>query len=197
MPIEELIEGNGRFASSLPEDKLKQQAQGQSPKYVVIACSDSRCGPETITGTNMPGEMFVIRAVGGHLDTAGLASVKYGVEHLHVHDVIFISHTQCGAVKAAQSAIASHANLSGTKDPLSKTIEKIAKQIKPQNADASRIDEAVMDNAKREIKKLIKFMGRDPDLNAASRISPITVHHLNYDISTAKLRAISNTVIQD
>ena len=66
----------------------------------MISCSDSRVSPEIIAAANL-GEFFVVRTAGGILDDAAVASIEYGVEHLDAKEVLFISHTKCGAVNAA------------------------------------------------------------------------------------------------
>jgi carbonic anhydrase len=82
--------------------------QGQDPKVMVIACSDSRVDPSTIFDTE-PGQMFVVRNVanlvppyepdGGRHGVS--AALEFAVEHLEVHHIIVMGHAQCGGIKAA------------------------------------------------------------------------------------------------
>ena len=63
----ELIEGYRRFRNGgwqEQRDRWEQLAEGQSPKVMVIACSDSRSEPSQIFDTN-PGEIFVELAIEG------------------------------------------------------------------------------------------------------------------------------------
>ena len=60
-----LLDGYRRFRDERWTNERARWAQlagGQSPKVMVIACSDSRVDPATIFDTS-PGEMFVVRNV--------------------------------------------------------------------------------------------------------------------------------------
>lgn len=83
-------------------DKL---AQGQSPKYLYIGCSDSRVTAEELMGMQ-PGEVFVHRNVANLVvstDNNINAVVQYAVEYLQVKHIIICGHYNCGGVKAAMS----------------------------------------------------------------------------------------------
>jgi len=81
----------------------KALAKGQSPKTMMITCSDSRINPHMITQTE-PGELFVLRnagnivpahAVGGNGDAG---TIEYAVSALGVEDIIICGHSHCGAM---------------------------------------------------------------------------------------------------
>src|ERR1051326_1920741 len=64
-PMKQLIEGYRAFrARRCPEERAHyaELSKGQSPEYLVIACSDSRVDPATIFDA-APGELFVVRNV--------------------------------------------------------------------------------------------------------------------------------------
>jgi carbonic anhydrase len=81
--------------------------EGQSPRTLVISCSDSRVTPEFIV-TAKPGDFFVVRNAGNFVpvyDTKlawdGIAaSIEYAVQVVGVKDVIVCGHSQCGAIQA-------------------------------------------------------------------------------------------------
>src|SRR5512134_2888023 len=84
-----LKEGNERFVANPAAcferlaERRREIALGQAPFAAVVACSDSRVPPELLFGRGL-GELFVIRDAGNVLDTAGLGSIQYAVEHLGV-----------------------------------------------------------------------------------------------------------------
>ena len=47
------------------------------------------------------GELFVVRDAGNTVDTVGLGSIQYAVEHLGVPLVVVLGHRRCGSVQAA------------------------------------------------------------------------------------------------
>ncbi len=102
----ELMEGNEKFANGTSIVRVSKGERedlslwGQSPKAVVVTCSDSRLTPEYIFGTEM-GEIFVIRTAGNVIGDYEIGSIEYAVEHLDVPLVIVLGHTACGAVGGA------------------------------------------------------------------------------------------------
>ncbi len=103
----DLMQGNERFVRSNKETidliALRQGlVNGQAPKVVVLACSDSRVSPEILFDKNL-GELFVVRAAGNVADAIGVASIEYAVEHLGSSVLVVLGHEKCGAVMAACS----------------------------------------------------------------------------------------------
>jgi carbonic anhydrase len=98
--------GNERFAQSKESSskptaaRRLETAQGQHPFAIVVACADSRTGPEIVFDENI-GDLFVIRTAGGLVDDYGLGSIEYAVEHLGTRLVVVLGHQRCGAVTAA------------------------------------------------------------------------------------------------
>jgi carbonic anhydrase len=82
--------------------------RGQSPKTLVIACSDSRVDPATIFNAR-PGELFVIRNVANlappYEQGSGFhgvsAAIEFAVLQLKVETILVLGHAQCGGVAAA------------------------------------------------------------------------------------------------
>ena len=111
--FQELIAGYWRFRDGLwagERARWAKLAEGQAPKVMVIACSDSRVDPATIFDTS-PGEMFVVRNVanlvppfepdGGRHGVS--AAVEFAVTQLEVPEILVMGHGQCGGVDAALS----------------------------------------------------------------------------------------------
>jgi carbonic anhydrase len=81
--------------------------QGQSPKTLIIACSDSRVDPSIITEAR-PGDIFVIRNVANlvppyQAGDSGLhgvsAALEFAVRILEVRHIVVLGHTHCAGVK--------------------------------------------------------------------------------------------------
>ena len=107
----DLIDGYYRFRGTewLEErERWAELAEGQSPKVMVIACSDSRVEPATIFGSR-PGEVFVVRNVANLVPpfetTPGRhgvsAALEFAVTVLQVEEIVVLGHGACGGVKAA------------------------------------------------------------------------------------------------
>jgi carbonic anhydrase len=107
----ELIEGYRRFRNGgwqEQRDRWEQLAEGQSPKVMVIACSDSRSEPSQIFDTN-PGEIFVVRNVGALVPPFETnpgrhgvsAALEFAVQFLHVEEIVVMGHGMCGGCHAA------------------------------------------------------------------------------------------------
>jgi carbonic anhydrase len=115
----DLINGYRRFRQQgwqRERERWARLAEGQTPKVMVIACSDSRVDPATIFDTS-PGEMFVVRNIanlvppfeigGGRHGVS--AALEFAVTQLEVPEIVVMGHGQCGGVDAALSRRFEHA----------------------------------------------------------------------------------------
>lgn len=93
-----LLQNNEEFVSK-QNSKLKELVNGQSPFMMVITCSDSRVVPEHIFNLSF-NDLFVIRTAGNVINEGELATVEYGLKHLHIKYVLVLGHRFCGAIKA-------------------------------------------------------------------------------------------------
>jgi carbonic anhydrase len=106
-----LIDGYRRFRKTGWTPRVarwRELGEGQNPRVMVIACSDSRVDPAQIFDTD-PGEMFVVRNVAAMVppfETApGLhgvsAALEFAVQVLKVDEIIVLGHGMCGGCQAA------------------------------------------------------------------------------------------------
>ncbi|WP_209347660.1 carbonic anhydrase [Pontixanthobacter sp. CEM42] len=108
----QLLEGYRRFRKNgyaTQRDRFERLAEhGQSPKLMVIACSDSRVDPAQIFDVD-PGEIFVVRNVAALVPpfetTPGMhgvsAALEFAVNVLKVRQIVVMGHGKCGGCKAA------------------------------------------------------------------------------------------------
>ena len=107
----DMIDGYRRFrATDWPAERARwaELAEGQSPKVMVIACSDSRVEPAVIFDAR-PGEMFVVRNVAAlappYETTPGYhgvsAALEFAVTQLEVEEILVMGHGLCGGCAAA------------------------------------------------------------------------------------------------
>lgn len=106
--LQELVEGFRRFRQDVfpaQEELFKKLAHSQSPKAMVITCTDSRVVPELIVQA-APGDLFVSRNVGNVVPPYGQmmggvsTAIEYAVMALKVRHIIICGHSDCGAMNA-------------------------------------------------------------------------------------------------
>ncbi|OWM63640.1 beta carbonic anhydrase 5, chloroplastic isoform X2 [Punica granatum] len=89
-------------------EEYEKLAKGQAPKFMVIACADSRVCPSVILGFQ-PGEAFMVRNVAnlvppyesGPSETN--AALEFAVNSLEVENILVIGHSCCGGIRALMS----------------------------------------------------------------------------------------------
>ncbi|MBL4803137.1 MAG: hypothetical protein JKY45_14730 [Emcibacter sp.] len=84
---------------------------GQSPKVMIIACSDSRVNPVIITNAGL-GEIFIVNNVANLVPPykkddktyhGTSAAIEYAVTQLKVEHIIVMGHSGCGGIRALMS----------------------------------------------------------------------------------------------
>jgi carbonic anhydrase len=109
--LDQMIEGYRRFRETSwkrERERWSELAEGQSPKVMVLACSDSRVEPAQIFDAR-PGEMFVVRNVANLAPpfetTPGYhgvsAALEFAVTQLEVEEILVLGHGFCGGCAAA------------------------------------------------------------------------------------------------
>lgn len=108
--------GNARYAADTAEHphsglpRREEMTAGQSPRVVVLGCSDSRVPVEMIYDMGL-GDAFVIRTAGHILDDAVLASLQFAIDDLGCTLVVVLGHQSCGAVGATAGFLDQGADL--------------------------------------------------------------------------------------
>lgn len=109
--LAELLQGYRRFREigwSPERERWATLREGQEPRVMVIACSDSRVDPAQIFDVR-PGEVFVVRNVAALVPpfetTPGRhgvsAALEFAVQVLKVREIVVMGHGMCGGCRAA------------------------------------------------------------------------------------------------
>ncbi|KAI5435520.1 beta carbonic anhydrase 5, chloroplastic isoform X2 [Lathyrus oleraceus] len=86
-------------------EHFQSLAKAQYPKFMVIACADSRVCPSNILGFQ-PGEVFMIRNIANLVPTMKNgpsecnAALEFAVTTLQVENILVIGHSSCAGIEA-------------------------------------------------------------------------------------------------
>lgn len=145
-----LLAGFRRFREKNFQSELENSAyqrlvtSGQSPKTLLIGCSDSRVDPAILTGAS-PGELFVIRnvanlvppcepsAIGYHGTSS---AIEFAVVNLKVENIIVLGHRRCGGIRALiQGATEEHDSFIGQWMSIADEARKRAFTLAPDSSE--------------------------------------------------------------
>jgi len=157
MDYKRLLRGNKKYVKEKTKENatyFSDMAKTQTPKYLLIGCSDSRVPPNEMTKTD-PGEIFIHRNIANQVmltDFNCMSVIQFAVEYLKVEHIIVMGHTKCGGVIASNNK-----NFKGL-------IESWLKNIK----DTALLNKKELDECKTEeefIKKLTELNVKSQALN--------------------------------
>ncbi|CAN8229573.1 unnamed protein product [Cochlearia groenlandica] len=86
-------------------EHYKNLADAQAPKFLVIACADSRVCPSAVLGFQ-PGEAFTVRNIANLVPsyesgpTETKAALEFSVNTLNVENILIVGHSRCGGIQA-------------------------------------------------------------------------------------------------
>jgi carbonic anhydrase len=96
--ISQIVEGNNLFTNSHQAAYYENFKTEQRPYITLVTCSDSRV-PLNALMSDTSNKVFSIQNIGNQiLSTEG--SVDYGIYHLKTPLLMFMGHSDCGAIKA-------------------------------------------------------------------------------------------------
>jgi len=109
--VKQLIEGYKKFYKDYfasGGELYSGLCEGQHPKTLIIACSDSRVDPSILTNAK-PGDIFVVRNVANLVPPyqkkeSGIlgvsAAMEFAVRFLEVKHIVILGHSGCGGIRA-------------------------------------------------------------------------------------------------
>ena len=180
-----LMAGNRRFVAGKPQERdlasLRHKlASGQSPKAIILSCSDSRVGPELIFDQSL-GDLFVVRTAGNVADAVAIGSIEYAVDHLRSSLLVVLGHQKCGAVNAA---------CSGEKMPspnLDAIVEKISPAVNRAKSYAKSddlIESAIKENVHQSASDLL---ANSEIIRDAVKSGKLTVIEAEYELDAGQV----------
>ncbi|MEO6287915.1 MAG: carbonate dehydratase [Dyadobacter sp.] len=191
----QLFENNKKWVAETTQadpDFFTNLANGQSPKFLWIGCSDSRVPANEITGTQ-PGDIFVHRNIANmviHTDISMLSVLDYSVNVLGVKHIIVCGHYGCGGVNAAMGN-----KQVGLIDNWLRHIKDVYRfheqELNAISDPHKRSDRLVELNVQEQVRDLAKTSIVQ---NAWSNGQFIQVHGLVYDIKNGILNDLNVTV---
>ncbi len=199
--VQDILANNRQWvATKNAEDPefFKRLANGQTPRYLFIGCSDSRVPASGITGTG-PGEMFVHRNIANmvvHSDMNLLSVLQYAVEVLGVRDILVVGHYGCGGVAAA-AANKQYGLIDNWLVNIRDVVRLHETELLRIQDEKQRLRRLVELNVEEQVRNLAKT---NIIQNAMRSDSPPRLHGLVYDIADGVLKDLQvseEALIQD
>jgi carbonic anhydrase len=191
--VDRLLEGYRRFrAKTWPAERDRYETlarAGQNPETLVIACSDSRVGPETVFGAR-PGELFIVRNVAGlvppYSPDSGYhgtsAALEYAVRVLKVARIVVLGHAQCGGVRALVEGAPKEAR--DFVEPWMKIAESVLHKHHAHAGGADLLERCEAGVVRLTLDNLVTF----PWIGEAAAAGRLGLHGFQFDIHTGVLK---------
>lgn len=186
--LSSILEYNKSWSDAIKaKDPLffEQMAEGQSPEYLWIGCSDSRVEASRLTGLGQ-GEIFVHRNVANLFypnDNNLSAVIQFAVEALKVKKIIICGHYCCGGVKAALDGGAP-THVDAWIAPIRDVIRMHSEELEAINDETLKWERLVELNALEQVKNVNAF----PSVKNATH--ELSVHACVYSIKDGILHEI-------
>ncbi len=190
--MDPLLDGYRRFRAEIwPAERARYEALarwGQAPETMVISCSDSRVDPQTVFGA-APGEMFVLRNIGGLAPPYGpdgghhgaSAAIEFGVRVLKVKRLVALGHAQCGGVRAMALGAPAEA-----RDFVASWVEIARPALSAAGDRAGRLDDIEAAVVRLSLANLMTF----PFVAEAVAAGRLALHGFRFDIHTGVLSRV-------
>ena len=200
MNIKAIFENNKNWiAQKLSKDPefFNKLAEGQSPEFLYIGCSDSRVTAEEVMGLE-PGQVFVHRNIANmvpNTDLSSMSVINYAVNQLKVNHIIVCGHYGCGGILAAMQ----QADL-GILNPWLRNIRDVYRIHKTElnaiTSDALKYKRLTELNVQEQCINVIKTA----EVQKASNERNLRVHGWVFDLESGKiidLKIDFSTILND
>lgn len=184
-----LREGNQRWLSgnstnpSIDADRRQDAAEnGQHPFVTVLTCADSRIPVERVFDRGV-GEVFTVRVAGNVAGVSEVATIEYGLSHLHTPLLVVMGHTHCGAVAAAASNTPVHGMVAKLVSNITPAVDR-AKRNNPDADEAAIANLAVTENVWQTVYDLLRESSQVRELATQGKVRIVGAV---YDIASGKI----------
>lgn len=143
------------------EEDIKEFSTAQSPVATLVMCCDSRAHTTAFT-YNPENNFFIVRNIGNQY-ILNQGCVEFGVRVLKTPVLIFLGHTQCGAIKAS---LGDYSHLPSS---IIREVDHLALSIKSQ--EEGSCDKSFTDGVINNINKQVELAVKDfQDLVSADEL---------------------------
>lgn len=195
-----LLAGYRRFREqgwTEQRERWAELADGQSPRVMVIACSDSRVDPAQIFDAR-PGEMFVVRNVANLVppfepdsNYHGVsAALEFAVTQIEVSELVVMGHGFCGGCAAALTGQFDHAG-HGAGHFIAHWIEMLAGARARIRAAHPTLDRAAFQEMEQEgVRLSLRNLRTFPWIAARERAGTLKLHGSIFAVSDGILHIL-------
>ncbi|NNL57043.1 MAG: carbonic anhydrase [Pseudomonadales bacterium] len=193
--LQHLLDNNSSWVSMQTErdaETFSRLANGQSPDYLWIACSDSRMPTTSQVGLGR-GDMFVHRNIANQVkltDTSTQAAIEFAVKYLGVKDIVVCGHYGCGGIAKAIAMQGAAA------DKIDEWVLPIRALYETNAADLDKLDDdaRLQRLCELNVAKQVENISLHETVQAAWQNNvPLAIHGLVYDLATGYLRDLDLT----
>ena len=164
--------------------------EGQSPKYMIISCVDSRVDPNAIFKSKA-GEMLVHRNIANIVPpysqltehSGTIAAIEFGVTALNIKNIIIIGHSGCGGIKNGYHMC--HENNFDDKSSISNWLELLRPVYDKISGEGK--DEKVKFMEKESIIVSLENLSKYPFINAEVKSGEIMLYGVWNDIGSGSI----------
>ena len=183
--------------------RRQETSTGQSPRALVICCSDSRVVPEFIFNCGI-GDLFNVECAGNVVDRAAAASISFYLRTFDVPLVVVMGHSSCAAVRGACDMFGGGAGGNGAglstslylrrpeeTDFLSELLQNIqpavdaARASHPQLEGAALVEQAIVQNVRKAKHELLRHLRNDQHPEFVIKMG-------KYDLATGLVEEIAD-----
>lgn len=199
--FDKLISGYRLFKATTYEHQKEMVkhflALGIKPSTLVVTSCSLQISPDILTSSN-PGELFVIRNIGGLLPPYGehecgtIAAVEYAVQELEVENVIVLGHTHCDGIEMMMN---NKKVLQDASDPMAVWMKIAASAKNAVKETLSKKSEEEQEAAceKEAILVSMKNLIEYPFVKKRIDLDNIDIYGWHFDIETGELSAFDPT----